>query len=1142
MSDARARLGGLAATLGLAAVVVGPPLALAHFVGWPLPRSVPHLDQLALSARSGVDDQVVVKILAVLAWLLWAQIALAAAVELAALFRGRDVGRAPVLSGVQVGVARMVAVAALAFAGLGTRSTTASPAQLAALVAPAPPVPADPPPTEAPVAPSAPSSPAAAPAAPVPAAAAGETHVVRQGESWWEIAERLMGSGFRWQELRAANAGRVMPGGQMISEATNAIRPGWPLVVPGRPSTPAAAADDEVVVRRGDNLWSITERQLAEADGSEPATAEVRETWAEVIELNRDRVADPDVIFAGQVLRFPASHHPAPVPVKPAPNGNGEPPAPPTASASPAPAPGASTAAQAPAAPAPADTAPADTTVSTATPAPGDKTVPPAPAASTTQRPDRLRPLPEEGSAAAPSAPATSSTEGAVAAGAADAPAATAAAPAPVPSASAPATAPLPDASVSPAPATPPTPERAPITSTPPTADPAALPAPGPTTIPTSGPLPATTAPPASLAPPDASPPPAPGGGAGNARPSPPARPVLRPAAHDGGWRSGLATSARVLGAAATMVAVGVGSALARRRLRRAAGLPRRAIPPPPPPDLDGLRAELCLEGDVDAADRLHRALRDVARALAAGGSEARPRLVQTSPGRVEVLLSAPVVPAPAGWRAEASGNAWSLTGEPRDTDGDGPAPAPVLVSVGRPDEAAEVHLDLEAEGVVSLVGEAEAVAGVARSWVLELATSPLAAGANVVVVGDVVEVPDEGERVRRAGSWGEVLGDASAWVTQTAALLGARRWPTPFAGRVGAHDDGLAPLVLVGPGEAGIEELCAAVLEGHPAVTLVVIGTEVAGSTAVEVTGEELAVPALGLRCRAQAVAAEGLEQVEALLADASEIPGQLSFLPRPEVSAPVAIGGVDDEYHDPPHSVLVRLLGDIEVVGGTRRLRPQETAVVAYIALYGPVGADQVEDAVWSFPTASRRKRLANTISACRGALGNGVLPSADGQGRYKTSSDLLTDLELFRRRLAYAAGQRPEAAVATLRGALELVTGKVFSYRGGERSSFVWVDVDNWEATWGLTVTEAAEDLVGRCRDLGDLDTAVWAARRGLAACPTHRRLTDALIDILVARGDTESARSVAESYQAVMQQFEMEDLAGDVGLAAGRGAAG
>ena len=254
--------------------------------------------------------------------------------------------------------------------------------------------------------------------------------------------------------------------------------------------------------------------------------------------------------------------------------------------------------------------------------------------------------------------------------------------------------------------------------------------------------------------------------------------------------------------------------------------------------------------------------------------------------------------------------------------------------------------------------------------------------------------------------------------------------------------------------------------------------------------------------------------------------MPTQLSLLPEPPRTPALALGSVTDEYGDPPFEILVRLLGDISVVGATRSLKPKQVAVLAYIALHAPVAADRVEDAVWVTPTASRRKRLANTVSETRNILGAGNLPIAV-DGRYRIGPGVVTDLDLFERRLEHASLQDELSAAATLRGALELVEGPVFTYRNVDRMSYVWVDVDNWISTWELKVTEVAEDLAQRYLALGDPEGAVWAARRGLKTCQTHTRLTQLLVQAHGAAGDMMAAERVLQSHRAALEKLELDD---------------
>jgi nucleoid-associated protein YgaU len=66
-----------------------------------------------------------------------------------------------------------------------------------------------------------------------------------------------------------------------------------------RGSTPHTA---EVVVHRGDTLWSIVRRQL----GPDVSDAEVAVAWPAWYQTNRAVIGpDPDLILPGQILRAP---------------------------------------------------------------------------------------------------------------------------------------------------------------------------------------------------------------------------------------------------------------------------------------------------------------------------------------------------------------------------------------------------------------------------------------------------------------------------------------------------------------------------------------------------------------------------------------------------------------------------------------------------------------------------------------------------------------------------------------------------------------------------------------------------------------------------------------------------------------------
>lgn len=597
--------------------------------------------------------------------------------------------------------------------------------------------------------------------------------------------------------------------------------------------------------------------------------------------------------------------------------------------------------------------------------------------------------------------------------------------------------------------------------------------------------------------------------------------------------------AAGLLGVAGTLLAVGLSLETTRRRRRRQLHTPPHMQPPPPPSETDQVRVEVAATADHDRIDRLDHALRDVAGHLASRRSTSRPRLVQVDDERIEIFLSHPTLPAPPKWRPEGSGSVWTIESESVDalagaTAEQGAPPCPVLVTLGRADATTEMYLDLEAEGLIAVTGDGSD--GLVRAWCLELATSPLARTASVVVVGDRVALDgDVLDRVRVVESWDEISDDVVAWVDQSAEVLRANRWSTPLVGRTrGRHADALAPLVVVlpeRPEDERFDRVCRSIANRQVAVTIVVVGDGVEGATEVRTHGPVVDVPALGLSLQVQELSTSALEQVETMLGDAAQLPSPHEYISRERHERPAVGMRPNDVYEDPPHDVLVRVLGEIHVEGGTKTLTPKQTAVLAYIALHAPVPSEAIEDAVWVAPTESRKKRLANTVSECRAALGAQHLPIA-ADGRYRVGPNVVTDVELFERRVSYAEHQEDIDAVNTLRGALELVEGPVFTYRNADRASYVWVDVENWHSTWELKVADAAEDLARRCLDLDDVEGAVWAAARGLKVSPTHPRLTRVLMEAYSANGDRRAAARVFESYQAAIHQLEIDDVDPDL----------
>ena len=74
------------------------------------------------------------------------------------------------------------------------------------------------------------------------------------------------------------------------------------------PAAPFDSGSRSWTVEPGDSLWLIASSHLTDANGRAMTDAEIEPYWRQLIETNRDRLAnpdDPDLIFANQVFELP---------------------------------------------------------------------------------------------------------------------------------------------------------------------------------------------------------------------------------------------------------------------------------------------------------------------------------------------------------------------------------------------------------------------------------------------------------------------------------------------------------------------------------------------------------------------------------------------------------------------------------------------------------------------------------------------------------------------------------------------------------------------------------------------------------------------------------------------------------------------
>ena len=319
---------GLSAALALVAFVGGVPLVLGVVAPLSWPRAWPTWDSVRAALSRPDDGSLLVGVLAAIAWLAWATFTASVIVETGANLRHVRAPSLPLLRWAQHGAASLVTTAGLLLSTAAPTLAAGGTPVIAAATGPAD-VASPSAMTGAPTAmtgsvlsmattpPSMTGTSIAMtgsqPAA--PAHADVDRHPVitaARGDTLWSLAERHLGSGQRYTEIRDLNLGRAQPDGGTLTDA-HWIYPGWQLRLPtdatdlpARAVATTVTADEGAAVAMhevvaGDTLWDIAATRLG--DGSR--YPEIFELNVGVAQADGGALADPDFVVPGWRLALP---------------------------------------------------------------------------------------------------------------------------------------------------------------------------------------------------------------------------------------------------------------------------------------------------------------------------------------------------------------------------------------------------------------------------------------------------------------------------------------------------------------------------------------------------------------------------------------------------------------------------------------------------------------------------------------------------------------------------------------------------------------------------------------------------------------------------------------------------------------------
>lgn len=279
-------VGALAATIVL---VAGVPVGLLRSVGNPWPAE-------GVDLMAPMTDGVIVGVLAVIVWIVWAQLMLCFVVEalVAVSARGREIS-VPA-AGPQQQVARVLVgaiVAALAalptFGGSDALASTVNGAYSLPAVGAAD--------VGAAVYSTEPDAPSESPDSGVENAVV----TVQRGDTLWSLAEEHLGDGQEWRSIADLNEGARMVDGTTFTSA-DLLRPGWELAVPVTLDAGSSSDARDVTVERGDTLSQIALDELGDAT----AYPRIAKESEHIVQPGGAHLVDPDHIEPGWTLSVPS--------------------------------------------------------------------------------------------------------------------------------------------------------------------------------------------------------------------------------------------------------------------------------------------------------------------------------------------------------------------------------------------------------------------------------------------------------------------------------------------------------------------------------------------------------------------------------------------------------------------------------------------------------------------------------------------------------------------------------------------------------------------------------------------------------------------------------------------------------------------
>ena len=235
---------------------------------------------------------------------------------------------------------------------------------------------------------------------------------------------------------------------------------------------------------------------------------------------------------------------------------------------------------------------------------------------------------------------------------------------------------------------------------------------------------------------------------------------------------------------------------------------------------------------------------------------------------------------------------------------------------------------------------------------------------------------------------------------------------------------------------------------------------------------------------------------------------------------------------YADPPWAVMVRLLGNVEVVDRDYRAakfeRSKTLELVTWLVTHrGRASRSAARTALWDLDV--RDATFANVVSEARRAMARHVPPRGGDEWLRRTMTDelslhdeVIADADVVRARFERARAVGGADAMSLLRPAVELVNELPFTGAG-----YLWPDAEGITSNLVILATNVTAEYARLALAVGDVEGVFWATGRGLQVLAGQEALIALRMRAHAESGDLSGVRLEWEAYERVINADPWSD---------------